>query len=91
MNREYNIDELVNDIDFSINNINDYGNGIILTNGEVDVLNKYKIDFKNCFDLKELIYKIEDYLDSNDDCDIDDLDNISLSISERDYYINTNK
>ena len=88
--KEYDIDELVSNIDFSINSFNDYGNGILLTNGEVVVLDKYKIDYRNCSNLGELIYKIEDYLGS-EDYDLEDLESVSLSVSERNYYYYTNK
>lgn len=87
---EYDFDKILSDIDFNKNKFNDFGNGILLTNGEIAVLDKYKINYKNCISLKELLYKIEDYLE-NEDYDLEDLDNISLSISERDYYQNTNK
>ncbi len=86
--RNYNIDKLVSELDFNSNKFNDFGNGILITNYEVSVLDKYKIDYKSCLSLKELIYRIEDYLD---DYDIEDLNQVSLSISERDYYCNTNK
>lgn len=85
------IKEISNNLDFSKNHINDFGNGILLTNSEIDVLEKYKIDYKSCTNLKSLITKIEAVLEENDYEDIDELDYISLSISERDYYQNTNK
>lgn len=84
----YDISDLVGKLDFNSNQIQDYGNGILLTNGEVAVLDKYKIDYQNCFSLKELICKIEYYLE---EYGIEDLNQVSLSISERDYYYNTNK
>lgn len=88
--KDYDIDKLVSNIDFSINSFNDCGNGILLTNGELIVLDKYKINYKNCSNLKELIYKIEEYLDS-EDYELEDLESVSLSISERSYYYYTNK
>lgn len=88
--KEYDIDKLVSEIDFSINNFNDYGNGILLTNSEVLVLEKYSINYKDCSSLKELIYKVENYLES-EDYGLEDLENVSLSISERNYYYYTNK
>lgn len=91
MSVEYNIDELVVSIDFSLNQFIDCGNGLMLTNREIDILNRYDIDYKNCLSLKEIIYKVEDILDECDDADYDDLESISSTISERDYYLNTNK
>ena len=89
MNKEYDIDKLVSDIDFTSNSINDFGSGIILTNYEIGVLDKYSINYKNCNSLKEILFYVEEIL--NDDPSFDDLENISKSIAERDYYANSNK
>ena len=88
--KDYDIEKLVSNIDFSVNSFNDYGNGILLTNSEVVVLDKYRINYKDCSSLKELIYKVEAYLES-EDYGLEDLENVSLSISERNYYYYTNK
>ena len=90
MNKEFNIDRLISDMDFSSNMLSDIGNGIMLTNREIDVLNRYQIDYKSCLNLKEIIYKIEDVIENEED-DIDELDYVSSTIAERDYYQNTNK
>ena len=63
----------------------------MLTNGEIAILKKYKIEYEKCQNLKELIFEIEDIISENEYDDIDDLDYISKTISERDYYQNTNK
>ena len=89
MNNDYNIEELVGQLDFQKNEFVDIGTGVLLTNGEIDVLKRYEIDYKNCFSLKELLYKIEGVIDTEED--IEELDAISASIAERDYYQNTNK
>lgn len=80
------INKISNELDFN-NNYNDI-NGLILTDYEISVLDKYNIDYKNCIDLKSLIYYIEEILNEES---FDDLEEISLSISERDYYENTHK
>ena len=85
------IQKVCNNLDFSKNSINDLGNGIILSNREIDILNKYKIDYMSCCDLKSLIIKIEITLEQGNYEDMDDLDEISEIISERNYYKNTNK
>lgn len=89
MNKEYDIDQLVNNLDFTSNSINDLGNGILLTNYEIGVLDKYNINYNNCNSLKEILFYVEDIL--NEDSTLDDLENISKSIAERDYYANSNK
>ena len=62
---------------------------IMLTSKEIEVLNNYNIDYKNVLSLKELVLKIEKTLVDEDYPE--DLEDISLSIQERDYYQNTNK
>ena len=84
---EYDIDSIIDDLDFKSNSINDM-NGLLLTNKEIEILDRYNIDYKKCISLKEVIYLIEDILEEEE---IEELDLISQSISERDYYQNTNK
>ena len=89
--KDYNIDELVGNFDFDSNKFNNI-NGLMLTNREIEVLDRYKINYKNCKSLKEIIFEIEELLNDMDIVDEDlDLDYISGTISERDYYQNTNK
>lgn len=86
---EYNIDELVNSLDFKSNSLKDCGNGIFLTNFEISVLNRYNIDYSKYNDLKGIIFEIEEIL--NYEVSDEDLEQISKTIAERDYYQNTNK
>ena len=89
MNKEFDIDSLIGQIDFESNKFNNI-NGLMLTNREVEVLDRYKIDYKKCNSLKEIIFEIEDLIQDMDIVE-EDLDYISSTISERDYYQNTNK
>ena len=42
--------------------------------------------------MSELIFKVEQYIEDNDMYDeMDDLENLSLELSEFNYYYNTNK
>ena len=84
---EYDIDKIVDEMDFVGNSLNNI-NGLLLTNKEIEILERYDIDYKKCVSLKEVIYLIEDILEEEE---IEELDLISQSISERDYYQNTNK
>lgn len=86
---EYNIDELVNSLDFKSNSLKDCGNGIFLTNFEISVLNRYNIDYSKYNDLKGIIFEIEEILDY--EVSDEDLEQVSKTIAERDYYQNTNK
>lgn len=89
MDKEYDIEGIVSNIDFKSNSFQNV-NGMMLTNREIEVLNKYKIPYQKCNNLKEVIYEIEEAIDEMDIVE-DDLDYISSTISERDYYQNTNK
>lgn len=76
------------ELDFNSNLLNNV-NGLLLSNKEISVLRDYDINYDTCNNLKEVIYLIEEKIDEYDSPD--DLLEISDSISERDYYINTNK
>lgn len=86
---EYDIGNLLGEIDFYKNKMNDFGNNVFLTNFEIEVLEKYGIDYKNSSNLKSIIFEIEEIL--NEDSSLEDLEIVSKSIAERDYYLNTNK
>lgn len=84
------IEKELNEIDFESNKFIKVKSGLMLTNREVEILNMYHIDFDNCSSLKEILCKIEDVISDMDIVD-DELDYISSTIAERDYYQNTNK
>lgn len=86
---DFNIDELVNKLDFTSNHFVDCRNGVFLTNFEIEILNKYKINYQKYNNLKSILFEIEDIL--NYDTSLDDLEQVSKSIAERDYYLNSNK
>lgn len=88
---EYNIEKLVGEIDFSLGKLNYISDTYALTNREIEVLNEYDIDYKSCVSLKDVLNRIEDVFYTDDDLELDDLEEVSLSIAERDYYQNTNK
>ena len=90
MKNDYDIDSLVSNLDFSSNSFVNVGNGLMLTNREIDILKQYKIDYSRCKSLKEILYEIENIIQDMDIVD-EELDYISSTISERDYYQNTNK
>ena len=80
---------LVAEIEKDLNNLLVDVGKIMLNAKEIEVLERYNINYKNVLTLKELLFKIEEVL-SLEDCP-EDLEEISTSISERDYYQNTNK
>ena len=64
-----------------------YGN-LYLNDKQVNILNKYNIDYTKFNSLSELIYHLEYYLNSNQ---LDDLEIVSEELSELEYYNYTNK
>ena len=88
-NMEYDIDKLVSNIDFNSGKFNDIGNGIMLTNREIEILDRYDINYKKCRNLKEIIFEIEEVIPDLDDSE--ELEYVSSMIAERDYYQNSNK
>ncbi len=84
-----NIDKLTDDIYSDKKLLKMRGNGIYLSDSQVEVLKKYNIDYKKYSSLKSLIFEIEEIL--NEEVDVDDLEEVSLKLSELNYYNNTNK
>ena len=86
------MDDYIKDIDDNLDLSNKYisVNNMQLRKDEIEVLERYDIDYKNCNSLKEILCLIEDVFQNSYD-DMSDLEEISISISERDYYVNTNK
>ena len=80
------IDDIVKEThdSLTLNKIND---DLYLTNKQIEVLDRYDIDYQNK-SINELIYEIEDILNEDD---YEDLEEVSLGLSEFNYYHNTNK
>lgn len=91
MDMEIDLEKLVNEMDFKSGEFVTCKNGLMLTNMEIDVLKRYGVDYEKCSTLKEIIYLVEDILNEDDASDLDELEYVSSTISERDYYQNTNK
>ena len=90
--QETNIDEIINSLDFELDELKQVKKNIYLNNREMQILKMYDIDFQNCVDMNDLLFKIDNVLnDLYDNSDIEDLEWVSSSISERNYYMNTNK
>lgn len=64
-------------------------NNIFLTNYEINILEMYKINYHICNNYQEILFFIEEEIELNDDSQ--ELEQILLSISERNYYQNTHK
>lgn len=90
-NEEISIEELVNDLKPRDNMLKNYGNGIYLSDDQVEILNQYDFKYQNYPSLKSLIFDIEEYLNENYEEDLEDLENVASNLAEFDYYHNTNK
>ncbi len=76
------------EIDFEKKFLKERNHGIWLSDEEVSILDRYEIPYQNCFQLTEILYYIDRILEEEE---IEELENISIQISERNYYQNTNK
>ena len=81
------IDKIINEThqNMSMNKINDK---LYLSNNQIDILNKYNIEYKTK-SIEELLFELDDIL--NDTPDYDDLEKLSLELAEFNYYYNTKK
>lgn len=67
-------------------------NNLYLSTKQINILEKYNINYKNVIDIKELIFNVEDYINENYIYEeLYDLEDLSRELSEFNYYYNTNK
>ena len=64
-------------------------NNIYISDRQIEILSKYGIDINKYNEVHELIYYIETFLNCNQP--LEDLEWVSESLSEYNYYANTNK
>mgnify|MGYP004472929737 FL=1 len=88
---EYDIEKIVSNLDFKSLELVNLNNGLSLTNNEIMILDRYGIDYKQCSSLKEVLSLIEEVFTYGEVDDFEELDGVSQTIAERDYYQNTNK
>lgn len=65
-------------------------NNIYISEEQKEILDRYDIDVNKYLNISELIYDIEECLNNSID-ELDDLEWVSQTISEYNYYNNTNK
>ena len=87
MNEEIN--DILNNIDFENNKLIKINENLYLTNNQIDILKRYNIDYETSNSLRDLMIKIEDILDYEED--IPELEQVLDELSERNYYEFTNK
>ncbi len=87
--KKLDIDSLTKDVYNDKSMIKMRGNGIYLSDNQIEVLKRYDIDYKKYVSLNSLIFEIEEIL--NGEVDASDLEEVSSRLSELNYYNNTNK
>lgn len=63
-------------------------NGLLLSDYQIDVLERNSIDYKKYSNMSSLLFEIEECLNQEDD---DELEEVSRQIAEMHYYNETNK
>ena len=81
------LEKLVNDVinDNSFVKIND---NIYLTNYQIAILERYHIEYNKCRDIKEILFLIDDILETDYE---EELEELSKNLQEFSYYNFTNK
>lgn len=87
--KKLDIDSLTKDVYNDKSMIKMRGNGIYLSDNQIEVLKRYNINYKKYISLNSLIFEIEEIL--NEEVDASDLEEVSSRLSELNYYNNTNK
>ena len=87
MNEE--IKNILDNIDFNNNKLIKINNNLYLTNNQIDILKRYKIDYETSNSIRDLMIKIENILDYEEE--IPELVDLLDKLSERNYYEFTNK
>lgn len=88
---DVSIEDLVTDLKPYASLRQHYNGNIYLSDNDIEVLNKYNFNISNYSNLNSLIFDIQEYLDENYDMELDDLEKLSISLAETNYYQNTNK
>lgn len=84
-----NLEDIIEEIDYDKNMHKIRKNGLLLSDNQIEILKKYDIDYLKFNNITSLIYEIEKIL--NDSEYLEELENLSLELSEYNYYHNTNK
>ena len=63
-------------------------NGLLLSDNQIEILNRNEINYKKCLNIKQLIFVIDEVLEESEDEELEELVN---QLSEFNYYHYTNK
>ena len=83
---EFNIEDLVNSINFEENSIAYIKNDIVLTQKEINILKELDINYESYTSMSSLIIALDEYVD-----DDPELEEVLKDMSDRNYYMNVNK
>ena len=86
--KEYNVDNLVENINIDSNIPLKRKNGLVLRNSQLEILKRYHIDYEQFTTLNALINEIEEILIDEDQ---EELEILSMELQEMNYYNYTNK
>ena len=84
--KDKEIEKIISEVNYQMHK--NY-NGILLTDEEYEILNRYGFDANKYSDIKRLIFDIESML--NEESEIEELEIVLDHLSEFNYYHNTNK
>lgn len=82
------LQEILNNIDFNNNKLIKINNNLYLTQNQINILERYDINYEISNSMRDLMLKIEEVLDYEE---IEELEILLENLSERQYYENTNK
>lgn len=91
INQDPPLKDLLSVIDFEKNKFHKTKHNLFLTTYEIKILDKYHIRYNNCHTAKEILQEIEHIILDLEQAQQEELDQVGMSIAERDYYQNTKK
>lgn len=86
--KNYDMNQLLEDINFEKNKLKRINNDLLLTSYQIDVLKRNGINPETYSKLSDIIYMAEEIFEETED---EELDVVIAELSERNYYENTNK
>ena len=86
--KNYNIEKLLSEIDFTKNKYVKVNDKLMLTNYQIATLKRFNINIESAPNLSYIIFEAENILEEEPD---EDLEQVLNELSERNYYENTNK
>ena len=84
------IEDLINQT-IHKNNFVKINDKLYLKSYQIEMLDYYHIEYKNCSSISEILLLIEDVLENEEGEDYEALEEVALSLQEFQYYHNTNK